>query len=122
MLYPCLIELPEYREEERGALAVAQYPEQVPFLIRRIFHMYDLPKGGQRGGHAHVKCHQFILCPHGALHAAVGSLSEERVFVLDSPRKGLYLPPLFRVELTALVAGSVCQVLASDPYDPGDYC
>lgn len=118
---PRLVELREYREKDRGALAVAEYPAQIPFVVRRSFHIYDMPESITRGGHAHRTCEQFLICLHGALRLECRFPTGATTFDLTSPRQGLYMPPLTWVDFTALRANSVCLVLTSDPYDPADY-
>jgi hypothetical protein len=118
---PRLIPLKEHRQQERGALAVAEYPGQIPFVVRRVFHIYDMPANVRRGGHAHRRCEQFLLCLHGALRAECRFPGGEMVFDLNSPRHGIYLPALTWLEFSVSLPDTVCAVLASEIYDPTDY-
>src|SRR5437868_4339658 len=120
-LSPRLIELREHRDDVRGALAVAEYPRQIPFVARRIFHLYDLPVNVNRGGHAHRVCDQFLICLHGALRVFCRFPTGEKTYELTSPRQGLYAPPLTWIDITTLQPGTICLVLTSDIYDPADY-
>lgn len=116
-----MVDLPEFRDEGRGALAAAACGPQVPFIVRRAFTIYDLPTDAERGGHAHLRCEQFVFCPAGA----VDLVAEDRVgiasFRISRPTSALYIPPLTWLTLVPVEAGTVIVALASDDYDPADY-
>jgi UDP-2-acetamido-3-amino-2,3-dideoxy-glucuronate N-acetyltransferase len=115
------VDLSDFRDDKRGALAVATYGPQVPFIIRRVFTIYDIPSGVVRGGHAHRRCEQFILCAAGAFDLVAEDAEGPVSFQLSRPSLGLYVPPLTWLTLTPLVAGTVIIVLASDDFDEADY-
>lgn len=115
-----LIDLPT-RSDERGSLLFAQFPDHIPFPVQRIFCLYDISPGAQRGAHAHRELHQFLIMLHGActVHAEDGV--ERRTVTLASPTVGLYVPPMIWLELSDFAPQSVCAVLASDVFREADY-
>ena len=115
-----LISLPE-RKDARGSLAFAQFGEQLPFLPRRIFHLYGLQAGVARGGHAHKECHQFLISMAGVFEVSTFSSAGRVEWRLDSPAQGLYVPPGQWVDLVPVSASSVLVGLASHEYDEADY-
>lgn len=115
-----LHELPVH-EDLRGRLSVGEIARDLPFLPRRYFLVFDVPGAEVRGEHAHVECHQFLLCVRGscAVVADDGSVREE--FLLDRPSKGLYLPPMTWGIQYRYTRDAMLLVLASHAYDPADY-
>lgn len=115
-----LIELPVVRDPQ-GNLAYAEAGDQIPFPIARTFHVYDVPGGAVRGGHAHLKLEQVVFCVAGRFEAVVDDGAERRAFELEDPRAGLYLPPMVWHDLVGFAEGTVYVVLTSAPYDESDY-
>jgi UDP-2-acetamido-3-amino-2,3-dideoxy-glucuronate N-acetyltransferase len=105
----------------RGSLTAGESPHQLPFVPHRYFLVFDVPGKEVRGEHAHRRCHQFLVAAHGSVTVMAddGQASEE--FVLDGPDLGLYLPPMVWAAQYRYSADAVLLVLASDPYDAGDY-
>jgi UDP-2-acetamido-3-amino-2,3-dideoxy-glucuronate N-acetyltransferase len=105
----------------RGSLSVGEFPEQVPFVPKRYFIVYDVPGKDVRGEHAHRRCHQFLVCLRGSLSVVVddGKASEE--IALDRPSIGLYLPPMVWAVQYRYSADALLLVFASEPYDARDY-
>ncbi len=121
MTVPCaLIPLP-VRSDDRGALAFVECGKQLPFEVRREFHLYDLRAGVARGGHAHRACHQFLVAMAGEFSVTTEDASGLRAWTLSTPSHGLHVPPGNWVELTPLRDGAVLSVLASHAYDEADY-
>ncbi len=119
--YPCLIEIPKYKDY-RGNLSVVDFRSCLPFEIKRVFYVYDIPAGSKRGAHAHYNLEQFIWCVSGSI--SVSTISYDGIhnnFDLSLPWQGLYLPPLTWANESSLTAGCVYLVAASDYYDPKDY-
>jgi acetyltransferase-like isoleucine patch superfamily enzyme len=108
-------------EDLRGALTFAEVPAQVPFEVRRFFLVYDVPSREVRGEHAHRTLHQFLVCVHGACSVMADDGAARREFLLDSPALGLYIPPLIWSLQYKHTPDAVLLVLASAPYDAGDY-
>lgn len=115
-----LIKLPRIRDA-RGSLSFAEAPKHVPFEFKRIFYLYDFPKGTERGGHAHHQCHQFLLSIVGGFKVTLDDGLKKHDFVLNEPNVGLHIPPGIWVDLESIVDVSVLVVLASHCYDEGDY-
>ncbi len=116
-----LIDLPQI-PDARGNLTFVEGRRHVPFEIQRVFYIYDVPCGGARGGHALKTCHQVLIAVAGSLDVIVkDDRGGQRRFQLDSPRRGLHLPPRIWREMENFSAGSVCLVLASTPFEEADY-
>lgn len=94
---------------------------ELPFDIKRVFYLYDIPGGESRGAHAHKACHQLIVAAGGAFEVFLDDGREKRVVTLNRPYYGLHvLPGIWSAE-QAFSSGSICLVLASDFYDETDY-
>lgn len=115
-----IIELPRVADP-RGNLTFVEGDRHVPFTIRRVFYLYDVPGGETRAGHALKTCHQFIVAMSGSFDVAVDDGREQTRFSLNRSYYGLYLPPRTWRVLDNFSSGSVCLVLASEPYDESDY-
>jgi UDP-2-acetamido-3-amino-2,3-dideoxy-glucuronate N-acetyltransferase len=105
----------------RGSLSVGQFPEQVPFVPKRYFIVFDVPGKDVRGEHAHRRCHQFLVCLRGSLSVVVDDGKSSEEIALDRPSIGLYLPPMVWAVQYRYSADAMLLVFASDPYDAGDY-
>jgi dTDP-4-dehydrorhamnose 3,5-epimerase-like enzyme len=114
------IDLPQVRSD-RGNLMFAEDSRHVPFPIKRIFSLYDIPAGGTRGAHAHRTQHQFIVMMAGRCSISVDEGSETLVEILDAPTQGLYVPPEVWIVLSDFSHGAVCLVLTSAHFDEADY-
>ena len=117
---PRLIELPKIYDP-RGSLTFVEGERHVPFPIRRVFVLYDVPEDAERGGHALKTCDQFLVAVAGGLDVHVDDGLNKRTFRLDRPNCGLHLPPLFWRELSHFAAHTVCLALASEPYSEAGY-
>jgi quercetin dioxygenase-like cupin family protein len=109
------IDLPTHTDR-RGHLTVVE-DGVLPFEVQRVFYMWGVPDGAERGGHAHRTCHQVLVAASGTFTAHVN----EHEYRLITPRKGLYLPPGCWRWLDCFTPDAVCLVLCSEPYDPNDY-
>ena len=115
-----MLELPT-AVDPRGSLTIAETGQGVPFPIRRAFFAYDLPKGAWRGGHAHTRLEELVICLRGAFEVSLDDGVHRVVVVLNRPTVGLYLPPMVWKRLERFARGTVYAVLASRPYEPADY-
>jgi dTDP-4-dehydrorhamnose 3,5-epimerase-like enzyme len=115
-----LIEFPSIADS-RGVLAFAEATRHVPFEIKRLFYIFDVPAGGTRGGHAHRTVEHLLICPSGSFDVIVDDGTRKLQLGLNSPSVGLYIPPLIWDTELNFRPGSVCIVLASDYYDEKDY-
>lgn len=93
----------------------------IPFNIERVFYIYDVPGGEDRGAHAHKTCHQMIVAASGAFDVVLKDGFQTKQVRLDRPYMGLYIPPGIWAQEIGFSSGSVCLVLASHPYDESDY-
>ena len=117
MTSPCILHALPSRRDERGALAFAETGKQLPFEVRREFHLFDLRAGVARGGHAHRACHQFLIAMAGSFRVTTDDGAKKFEWELDSPGQGLHVPPGHWVELTPWSPSAVLSVLASHAYD-----
>jgi UDP-2-acetamido-3-amino-2,3-dideoxy-glucuronate N-acetyltransferase len=104
-----------------GSLIVAELGAGLPFTARRIFTLLDIPPGEARGIHAHRECEQFLICMRGSVTAVVDDGTNRQEIRLDSPTVGLYMPAMTWGTQYDYSADALLVVLASDPYDAGDY-
>lgn len=115
-----IIDLPKV-SDSRGNLSFVEGNEHVPFGIERVYYLYDIPNGADRGGHAHKELKQLFIAMSGSFDVVLDDGNERVRFHLDSADKGLYICPMIWRELNNFSSGSVCTVLASDRYDESDY-
>jgi dTDP-4-dehydrorhamnose 3,5-epimerase-like enzyme len=107
--------------DPRGNLTFVEADRHVPFSIQRVYYLYDVPGGAERGGHAHRALHQFIVAMSGSFDVVVDDGKSKRSFHLNRSYYGLHIPPMIWRELSNFSSGSVCLVLASAYYDESDY-
>ena len=105
----------------RGSLTFAEAQSHIPFEIKRLFLVYDVPSSEVRGEHAHRTLHQFLICIHGSCCVMADDGTNRREFWLDSPSTGLHLPPVTWGVQYKHTRDAVLLVLASDVYDANDY-
>jgi dTDP-4-dehydrorhamnose 3,5-epimerase-like enzyme len=115
-----VIDLPRI-DDPRGKLTFIEQSRHVPFDIRRVFYLYDVPTEESRGAHAHRQLHQFLVCMSGSFDVAVDDGRHQSKVHLNRPWKGLHLPPMIWAAEVNFDPGSVCLVLASELYDESDY-
>lgn len=115
-----LVDLPKINDA-RGNLTFIEGGRHLPFDVRRIFYLYDVPGGSTRAGHALKQCHQFIISLSGSFDVILDDGTEKRRFQLNRSYYGLYVAPLVWRELENFSSNSVCLVLASAPYSEDDY-
>lgn len=94
---------------------------EVPFAIRRIFYLYDIPGGESRGAHAHKECHQFLVATSGCFEVLVDDGTTKRQVLLNRPDLGLHIPPGIWASEINFSSGAICLVLASHIYKEDDY-
>ncbi|QDQ26262.1 WxcM-like domain-containing protein [Chitinimonas arctica] len=115
-----IIELPKIHDP-RGNLTFIESNNQIPFDIKRVFYLYDVPTASDRGAHAHKTLHQFLVCLSGSFDVAVDDGSNKKIIHMNRPWQGLHIPPMIWASEINFDAGSVCLVLASALYDESDY-
>lgn len=115
-----IIDLPKI-EDARGNLTFVESSRHIPFDISRVYYLYDVPGGVDRGAHAHKGLHQLIIAASGSFNVQLDDGHAKRSFFLNRAYHGLYVPPMHWRELTSFSSGSICLVLASAPYSEDDY-
>lgn len=121
-VYDCnIIELDKHHSDSRGNISVVENSETVPFEVKRIYYLYDIPGGEDRGGHAHRELNQLIVAVSGSFTVTLDDGNVKRSFTLNRPYHGLLVKPGIWRTLNDFSSGSVCLVLASEKYDEGDY-
>jgi len=114
------IDLPKFLDA-RGNLTFIEGGKHVPFEIKRVFYLYDVPGGSDRGGHALKRCHQFIVAISGSFDVVIRDGHDHQRIHLNRSYYGLHLPPMIWRELDNFSSGAVCLALASEPYNADDY-
>ncbi|CCO23314.1 sugar 3,4-ketoisomerase [Maridesulfovibrio hydrothermalis] len=117
---PHIIDLPKI-QDNRGNLTFIENSRHIPFDIKRVYYLYDVPGGESRGGHAHKKLRQYIIAASGSFDVVLDDGKNKTRFSLNRSYYGLYIPTMTWRELENFSSGSVCLVLASEYYDPTDY-
>jgi len=115
-----IIDLPKI-SDPRGNLTFIEGDGHVPFDIKRVYYLYDVPGGAERGGHAHKDLHQLIVAMSGSFDVILDDGVEKKRIHLNRSYYGLYVCPMIWRELDNFSSGSVCMVLASNRYDEDDY-
>ena len=105
----------------RGNLSFIEENRQVPFYIKRVYYLYDVPSGASRGGHAHKELQQFIIALSGSFDVILDDGITKRKFFLNRPHYGLYISPKVWRELDNFSSNSVALALVSEVYDESDY-
>jgi dTDP-4-dehydrorhamnose 3,5-epimerase-like enzyme len=121
---PRIIEIPTIIDK-RGSLSIVEAERNIPFKIKRVFFLYDVPVGQTRGGHAHKTLHQFLIALNGSVEVEAFSPSGDTitrsVHVLSSSSVGLYIPPMAWSTERNFADRTVCVALASDYFEESDY-
>jgi len=115
-----IISLPKI-EDHRGNLTFIEAKKHIPFEIKRVYYLYDVPGGATRGGHAHKNLEQLIIAISGSFDIILDDGYQRKRIHLNRSYYGLYLPKMIWRELENFSTGAVCLVLASDYYDESDY-
>lgn len=115
-----LVGLPRINDP-RGNLTFIEANRHIPFDIRRVYYLYDVPGGAERGGHAHKALHQLIIAISGSFDIHLDDGHSKKTIHLNRSYNGLYVCPMIWREIDNFSSGAVCMVLASDFYDENDY-
>lgn len=107
--------------DPRGNLSFIEGNNHIPFAIKRVYYLYDVPGGAERGGHAHKELHQIIIAMSGSFDVTIDDGYSKKKFHLNRSYQGLYIFPGIWRDIDNFSGGSVCMVLASEVYTEEDY-
>lgn len=116
-----MVELDRHHSDRKGNLTVVENGTTLPFDVKRVYYLYDVPGGENRGAHAHKELSQLIVAASGSFTVTLDDGNCKRSFFLNRPYQGLYVKPGLWRDLVDFSAGAVCMVLASDMYKADDY-
>lgn len=116
-----ILELDRHHSQRKGDISVVENGKEVPFDVKRIYYLYDVPGGADRGGHAHKELYQLIIAASGSFTVTLDDGTNKKAFTLNRPYQGLLVKPGIWRTLTDFSSGSICMVLASEKYDERDY-
>lgn len=116
-----MVELDKHHSDRKGNLIVIENGKTLPFDVKRVYYLYDVPGGESRGSHAHRELEQFIVAASGAFRVTLDDGVSKRSFVLNRPYQGLHVRPGMWGELDDFSSGAVCVVMASEEYREDDY-
>ncbi len=120
-IYDCVI-LPLNKVHNRaGNITIIEGNKNVPFEIKRLYYLYDIPGGEDRGGHAHKELRQLIVAASGSFNVLLDDGCNKKIVTLNRPNYGLIIVPGIWRELMEFSSGSICLVLASEIYNERDY-
>lgn len=108
-------------ESEAGRITPLHSGKDIPFDIARVFYLYDIPGGEERGAHAHKECHQLLIAASGSFDVLLDDGNTKRSVTLNRPYMGLHIPPGIWAAELGFSSGSICLVLASHNYSEDDY-
>ena len=116
-----MVELDKHHSDRKGNLTVVENGVTLPFDVKRVYYLYDVPGGESRGAHAHKELEQLIVAVSGSFTVTLDDGTNKRSFFLNRPYQGLYVRPGLWRDLVDFSSGAVCMVLASEIYQEQDY-
>lgn len=120
-IYDCsVVTLPKVTDRS-GNLTPVEGHKNIPFPIKRVFYLYDIPAGEERGAHAHKECHQFLVAASGSFEVLLDDGTNKKMVALNRPFYGLHIPPGIWAHELNFSSGAICLVLASHSYNESDY-
>ena len=120
-VFDCSIVLLNKINNRSGNITVVENSKTIPFEIKRIFYLFDIPSGESRGAHAHKECHQFLIAASGSFEVLLEDGITKRQVQLNRANIGLHIPPGIWASEINFSSGSICLVFASHPYNASDY-
>ena len=120
-IFDCsLLELPIIKNR-LGNITAIENNKEIPFAVNRIFYLYDIPGGENRGAHAHIECHQFLVAGSGSFEVELDDGNLKKRIILNQPYLGLYIPPGIWASELNFSSGAICLVLTSHEFNESDY-
>lgn len=116
-----VVELDKHHSDRKGNLTVVENGVTLPFDVKRVYYLYDVPGGESRGSHAHRELEQLIVAASGSFTVTLDDGTSKRSFFLNRPYQGLYVKPGLWRDLGDFSSGAVCLVLASEVHQKEDY-
>ena len=120
-IYDCVILPLDKIHNRAGNITIVEGQKNFPFEVKRIYYLYDIPGGGDRGGHAHKELRQLIVAAGGSFDVLLDDGENKKVVTLNRPNYGLLVVPGIWRELMEFSSGAICLVLASSEYKEDDY-
>ncbi len=120
-VYDCCIVKLKKIHDRAGNITVVEENVDLPFVVKRVYYLYDVPSGADRGGHAHKELHHFMVAASGCFDVIVDDGRNKKIVELNRPDYGFYIPPGIWVELINFSAGAISLNLVSDYFDEEDY-
>ena len=120
-VYDCSIITLASIKNRAGNITPVTNSEEIPFAVKRLFYIYDIPGGEDRGAHAHRQCHQFLIAASGSFEIELDDGVVKRTVMLNRPYFGLQIPPGIWAAEKGFASGTVCLVLTSEKYREDDY-
>jgi hypothetical protein len=115
-----VIELGQHHNRA-GNISIIENNTNLPFEVKRVFYIYDIPGGESRGAHSHRECHQFIVAVSGSFEIEMDDGVQKRTVALNRPYFGLHIPPGIWAAEKDFSSGAICLVMTSRKYDEKDY-
>jgi len=120
-IYDCSIIHFRKIQNRAGNITPLENRKDIPFDIKRVFYIYDIPGGEDRGAHAHKECHQILIAASGSFNIFMDDGRNKKTVTLNRPSIGLHIPPGIWAAEQSFSSGAICLVLTSRPYDGNDY-
>ena len=116
-----ILELPKIKDRSGNITVLDHSDPMLPFEVKRVFYLYDIPGGESRGAHSHKECHQFLVAVSGSFEVLLDDGKVKRQVQMNRANIGLHIPPRIWASEINFSSGSICLVLASHQYNPTDY-
>ena len=116
-----IVQLPQIHKRAGNITVIENSKKKLPFEVKRIFYLYDIPGGESRGAHAHKECHQFLIAASGSFEVLLNDSTTKRQIQLNRANLGLHILPGIWASEVNFSSGSICLVLVSHQYDESDY-